>query len=61
MGIADFYPGDVVFVPEGPFRGVCGVVEAVDIARAELRLIVSSARQALRHQVTVSVDEVEPA
>ncbi|MFC8046326.1 hypothetical protein [Nocardia sp. NPDC057353] len=34
----EFGPGDVVYFPEGPFGGVCGVVREVDTRRARLRV-----------------------
>ncbi|MGV9679546.1 hypothetical protein ACWDSJ_30070 [Nocardia sp. NPDC003482] len=56
---AEFCPGDVVFVPSGPFQGVCGVVREVDAEREELRLVVSVCDR--RHQVVVGFTEAEPA
>ncbi|MBH0779307.1 hypothetical protein [Nocardia bovistercoris] len=67
MGSAEFVPGDVVYFPEGPFSGVCGVVRAVDVRKAELRLefgegIVHREGGVLRgrwHTMTVGFDEIE--
>lgn len=55
-----FAPGDVVFIPEGPFQGVCGVVRQVDERRSQLRLHVSLGYKCdgLR-DLTVDFDEVE--
>jgi transcription antitermination factor NusG len=54
---SEFSPGDVVFVPSGPFQGVCGVVREVDAARAQLRIVVSMGDRS--HGVVVDFDEVE--
>ncbi|NNH74737.1 hypothetical protein HLB23_33640 [Nocardia uniformis] len=55
-----FAPGDVVFIPEGPFQGVCGVVRQVDTRRAQLRLRVSLGYKCDGlSDLTVDFDEVE--
>ncbi|WP_216902912.1 hypothetical protein [Nocardia alni] len=55
----EYVPGDVVFVPRGPFQGCCGVVREVDAPRAELRLDIPMGRRS--HRVLVGFDEVERA
>ncbi|WP_460718398.1 hypothetical protein [Nocardia heshunensis] len=67
MGITEFGPGDVVYFPEGPFCGVCGVVRSVDAHRAELRIDFSEGTvhregnvlREQRHSFTVGFHEVE--
>ncbi|MEV6386556.1 hypothetical protein [Nocardia xishanensis] len=67
MGFAEYGPGDVVYFPEGPFSGVCGVVREVDARREELHIdfgegIVHREGGVLRerrHRMTVGFDEVE--
>ncbi|MBF6172915.1 hypothetical protein [Nocardia blacklockiae] len=54
---AEFTPGDVVFVPSGPFQGVCGVIREVDTGREELHLDIRV--RGGRHGVLVRFDEVE--
>jgi hypothetical protein len=69
VGLADYRPGDVVYFPEGPFSGICGVVREVDADRARLRLdfgegLVHHEGGVLRqrwHSLTVGFDEVELA
>lgn len=56
---AEFVPGDVVYVNMGVFDGLCGVIQAVDPDRSELRLVISQGER--RHGVTVGIDEVEHA
>ncbi|WP_169813767.1 hypothetical protein [Nocardia pseudobrasiliensis] len=55
----EFFPGDVVFVPRGPFQGCCGVVREVDTDRGELGLDIPMGRR--RHRVIVAFGEAEPA
>lgn len=57
VGLIEFEPGDVVYVPEGPFSGICAVVQEVDSARSELRVEVAVGEQ--RHGLTMTFDEVE--
>lgn len=57
VGTTEFAPGDVIYVPQGPFSGVCGVVREVNVARSELRVEVAFSEQ--RHGLTVRFDEVE--
>ncbi|MFE6860612.1 hypothetical protein [Nocardia sp. NPDC057668] len=57
MGSPKFAPGDVIYVPQGPFTGVCGVVREVNMARSELRVEVAFSTR--RHGLTVTFDEVE--
>ncbi|MGY2118918.1 hypothetical protein ACW9HR_33855 [Nocardia gipuzkoensis] len=67
MGFTDYGPGDVVYFPEGPFSGVCGVVREVDARRAELRIDFGEGLahreggvlRERRHSLTVGFDEVE--
>lgn len=67
VGFAEYGPGDVVYFPEGPFSGVCGVVREVDARRAKLRIdfgegLVHREGGVLRerrHSLTVDFDEVE--
>ncbi|MGV9833788.1 hypothetical protein ACWDUL_06255 [Nocardia niigatensis] len=67
MGFTDYGPGDVVYFPEGPFIGVCGVVRTVDTSREELRIDFSEGLlhreggvlSERRHSFTVRFDEVE--
>lgn len=62
-----FGPGDVVYFPEGPFSGVCGVVREVDVHRGELHLDLSEGAvhreggvlRERRHSMTVGFDDVE--
>lgn len=35
---ADYVPGDVVHIPEGPFQGVCAVVREVDSVASRLQV-----------------------
>ncbi|WP_167660011.1 hypothetical protein [Nocardia mangyaensis] len=54
---ADYVPGDVVHIPEGPFQGVCAVVREVDSVASRLRvdaLVVGGP-----HRLSIGFDEVE--
>lgn len=55
----EYVPGDVVFVPRGPFQGVCGVVREVDTRRSQLWLEIPMGPES--HGVVVGFDEVEQA
>lgn len=56
----EFAPGDVVYIPEGPFHGLCGVVREVDTQRSQLRLHIALGHKCDGPQdLTVDVDEVE--
>lgn len=57
VGPTEFAPGDVVYVPAGPFSGVCAVVQEVHASSAELRVEVALGAQ--RHGLTMGFDEVE--
>lgn len=67
VGITEFCAGDVVYFPEGPFSGVCGVVRTVDARRSELRIDFSeglvhregNVLRERRHSFTVGFHEVE--
>ncbi|MFE3443343.1 hypothetical protein ACFXNW_09960 [Nocardia sp. NPDC059180] len=67
MGFTEYAPGDVVYFPEGPFSGVCGVVRMVDARRARMRIDFSEGTvhreggvlRERRHSLTVDFDEVE--
>jgi hypothetical protein len=67
VGVIEYVPGDVVYFPEGPFSGVCGVVWEVDARRARLRIDFSEGLahreggilRERRHSLTVGFDEVE--
>jgi hypothetical protein len=69
VGFTGFVPGDVVYFPEGPFSGICGVVREVDERESKLRLdfgegLVHREGGVLRqrwHSLVVGFDEVEPA
>ncbi len=47
----------MVFVPSGPFQGICGVVREVDHGREELHLDIPV--RGGRHNALVRFDEVE--
>ncbi|MFI6868004.1 hypothetical protein [Nocardia sp. NPDC050406] len=60
MITGEFAPGDVVYIPEGPFHGLCGVVREVDAQRAQLRLRIALGYKCDGLQdLTVDFDEVE--
>ncbi|MEV6067555.1 hypothetical protein AB0L82_13455 [Nocardia sp. NPDC052001] len=67
MGITEFGPGDVIWFPEGPFHGICGVVREVYDRRGELRIEFGEGLahreggvlRERRHSLTVRFDEVE--
>ncbi|MFC9892837.1 hypothetical protein ACFVMC_04005 [Nocardia sp. NPDC127579] len=67
MGFTEYAAGDVIYFPEGPFSGVCGVVREVDLRRARLRIEFSEGLahreggvlRERRHSMTVAFDEVE--
>ncbi|MFI1912841.1 hypothetical protein [Nocardia sp. NPDC020380] len=67
MGFSEYGPGDVVYFPEGPFSGVCAVVQEVDARREELRIDFREGTvhreggvlREQRHSFTVGFDEVE--
>jgi hypothetical protein len=67
VGFYDYGPGDVVYFPQGPFIGLCGVVHEVDTHRATLRLEFGEGLahreggvlRERRHRMTVGFDEVE--
>ncbi len=67
VSLTDFSPGDVVYFPEGPFTGVCGVVQSVDPRREELRIDFTEGSvhregnvlRERRHSFTVGFHEVE--
>ncbi|MBF6209521.1 hypothetical protein IU433_05865 [Nocardia puris] len=69
MGFTEYWPGDVVHFPEGPFLGVCGVVREVDSGRGRMRVDFAEGvahreggvLRARHHSLTVSFDEVELA
>ncbi|UGT62385.1 hypothetical protein [Nocardia asteroides] len=63
----EFGAGDVVYFPQGPFGGVCGVVREVDIRRARLRIELhegvvhreGGVLRGRRHSLTAEFGEVE--
>jgi transcription antitermination factor NusG len=63
----EYGPGDVVYFPEGPFCGVCGVVREIDARRERMRIefvegLVHHEGNVLRqrrHSMTVEFTEVE--
>ncbi|MGY4099479.1 hypothetical protein ACW2Q0_07935 [Nocardia sp. R16R-3T] len=67
MGFSEYGPGDVVYFPEGPFNGICAVVQEVDLRRSKLRLVFSEGTvhregnvlRERRHSLTVGFDEIE--
>ncbi|PXX58732.1 hypothetical protein DFR70_11367 [Nocardia tenerifensis] len=67
MGITEYAPGDVVQFPDGPFSGICAVVQEVDARTAKLRIVFSEGTahreggvlRERRHSLTVGYDEVE--
>ncbi|MFI9407762.1 hypothetical protein [Nocardia sp. NPDC052316] len=67
MGFTEYAPGDVVYFPEGPFSGVCGVVRTVDARTAKLRIDFGEGAvhregnvlRERRHTLTVGFDEIE--
>ncbi|QIS02236.1 hypothetical protein F5X71_07825 [Nocardia brasiliensis] len=67
MGFSDYAPGDVVYVPEGPFSGVRAVVREVDARKGRLRIDFGEGLthreggvlRERRHHLTVGFDEVE--
>ncbi|WP_330232378.1 hypothetical protein OHA40_07715 [Nocardia sp. NBC_00508] len=69
MGLTEYEPGDVVYFPEGPFWGICGVVREVGARRAKLRIDFDEGLvhreggvlRVLRHSLTVGFNEVELA
>jgi len=56
----EYVPGDVVFVPTGPFQGSCGVVREIDAQGSLIWLDLSSGWHRT-HRVAVDIDEVELA
>ncbi|WP_188828880.1 hypothetical protein [Nocardia camponoti] len=54
---ADYTPGDVVHIPEGPFQGMCAVVRAVDVDTA--RLQVHAVGRGGGAELSLRFDEVE--
>ncbi|MDO3648753.1 hypothetical protein [Nocardia mangyaensis] len=54
---ADYVPGDVVHIPEGPFQGVCAVVREVDSVASRLR--VDALVAGGPHGLSIGFDEVE--
>ncbi|MFE3544082.1 hypothetical protein ACFXK0_14060 [Nocardia sp. NPDC059177] len=54
---ADYVPGDVVHIPDGPLRGVCAVVRGVDTATSRLR--VDALVEGGPHEMSLGFDEVE--
>ncbi|SUA81123.1 Uncharacterised protein [Nocardia otitidiscaviarum] len=69
VGFSEYAPGDVVWFPEGPFSGICGVVREVDARNAKLRIDFGEGMarregnvlRERRHGLTVSFEEVELA
>ncbi|MEV6274321.1 hypothetical protein [Nocardia sp. NPDC051832] len=67
MGFTEFAAGDVIYFPQGPFSGVCGVVREVHSRSAELRIEFGEGLahreggvlREQRHSMTVGFDEVE--
>ncbi|WP_433724803.1 hypothetical protein ACQP0C_28380 [Nocardia sp. CA-129566] len=67
MGSTEYGPGDVIYFPEGPFSGVCGVVREVDVRKAKLRIDFSDGLVHREggvlwgrwHSLTVGFDEIE--
>ncbi|MFD4430053.1 hypothetical protein [Nocardia sp. NPDC058497] len=67
MGFTEYSAGDVVYFPEGPFSGICGVVQEVDVRRSTLRLEFAEGvahreggvLRERRHNLTVGFDEIE--
>ncbi|WP_067570431.1 hypothetical protein [Nocardia acidivorans] len=67
MAATEYGPGDVVYFPQGPFSGICGVVHEVDLPRATLRIEFGEGTvhregnvlHERRHGLTVGFDEVE--
>lgn len=67
MGFTEYSAGDVVYFPEGPFSGICGVVREVDARRATVRLEFAEGSvhreggvlRERRHTLTVGFDEIE--
>ncbi|WP_280233121.1 hypothetical protein [Nocardia cyriacigeorgica] len=67
MSLTEYAPGDVVYFPEGPFSGICGVVQTVDAGRSRMRIGFSEGTvhreggvlRERRHSLTVAFDEVE--
>ncbi|MGQ4600191.1 hypothetical protein [Nocardia sp. R6R-6] len=67
VGLSEYGPGDVVYFPEGPFSGICAVVQEVDLRRRELRVVFSEGTvhregnilRERRHSLTVGLDEIE--
>ncbi|RDI49372.1 hypothetical protein [Nocardia mexicana] len=67
VGSSEYVPGDVVYIPEGPFNGICGVVREVDTRKAKLRIDFGegiahregNVLRERRHRLTVGFDEVE--
>ena len=56
----EYVPGDVVFVPSGPFQGSCGVVREINAQAAQIWLDLSAGLRRT-HRVAVGFDEVELA
>jgi transcription antitermination factor NusG len=56
----EYVPGDVVFVPSGPFQGSCGVVRGIDAHSSQVWLDLSMGWQRT-HRVAVDFDEIELA
>ncbi|MFD3509037.1 hypothetical protein [Nocardia sp. NPDC058666] len=54
---ADYVPGDVVHIPQGPFQGVCAVVREVDFVAS--RLQVDALVKGGTHGLNLGFDEVE--
>lgn len=54
---ADYVPGDVVHIPEGPFQGVCAVVREVDSVAS--RLQVDALVKGGPYEIVIGFDEVE--
>ncbi|WP_278261564.1 MULTISPECIES: hypothetical protein [unclassified Nocardia] len=54
---ADYVPGDVVHIPDGPLRGVCAVVREVDAGAS--RLQVDALVPGGPHEMSLGFDEVE--
>ncbi|MGW6423169.1 hypothetical protein ACWF82_10875 [Nocardia sp. NPDC055053] len=67
MGFTEYSAGDVVYFPAGPFSGICGVVQEVDVRRSTLRLEFAEGvahreggvLRERRHNLTVGFDEIE--
>jgi transcription antitermination factor NusG len=56
----EYVPGDVVFVPKGPFQGTCGVVREIDARSSQIWLDLSLGFRST-HRVLVDFDEIELA